>query len=498
MRRALLIAIVVAGCGHRHGLGAPVDASGGQDAGASADASPGADDGGAGGDGGARSDAGHDGAGGGDAGGLDGGVGPGDGGGGGPCAQSVCGQALGGGTKGAALGVAVDADRNVYIVGLAESDLVFGGHTLYQIGARDAFIVSFAADGTYRWAKRFGNGTTLAGAYAVAVDAARNIYITGGQTGAIDFGGGPVGGSGMFVASFDHDGNYRWARGDGGLGALALAMAGTHVYTMEQFTGTLAFPDGPTLTSAGAQDVAVAAFDAATGHLAWARRLGGAATDSEGNIVARADSIAFTIAGASSEDGGQLVSWTADGADRWTTQLAPALDVAGLTIDGTGNLYLSGMHDGGTDVVPGATYSSGDNRYVHAFDGAGASRWSWTLVEDPAYQWTAIPYTRATLDAAGNIVLAGTLETTIDTGSTPVSGGSETIFLASYASTGTPVAARSIDDQSSSAHEWLQGIAVDAANVTWPVGQYWGTPNFGDGALPFSSEGGILILRVAP
>lgn len=456
-------------------------------------------------DGGGRGDAGQDGGAlGGDGGVHDGGAtdgglgGSGDGGGAGPCAAAVCAQALGGGTKGAALGVATDADRNVYIVGLAESDLVFGGHTLYQVGSRDAFVVSFTADGTYRWAKRFGHGTDLAGAYAIAVDGARNIYITGGQTGPIDFGGGPVGDSGMFVASFDHDGNYRWARGDGGLGALALAMAGTHVYTMEQFTGTLAFPEGTTLVSAGAQDVAVAAFDAATGHLAWARRLGSDASDGEGNIVARPDWIAFSMSGPTVGNGEQLVSWTADGADRWVTPLSPALDLAGLAIDGAGNLYLAGMHDGGTDVVPGATYSSGENRYVHAFDGAGASRWSWTLVADPAYQWAAIPYTRATLDAAGNVVLAGTLETTLYTGSSTVSGGAETIFIASYAATGTPLAARSIDDHSTSAHEWLHGIAIDSGNVTWPVGEYWGTPDFGDGALPFSSEGGILILRLAP
>lgn len=275
-------------------------------------------------------------------------------------------------------------------------------------------------------------------------------------------------------------------------------MAGTHVYTMEQFTGTLAFPDGPTLASAGAQDVAVAAFDADTGQLAWARRLGGPASDAEGNIVARPDWVAFSMSGPAVGDGEQLVSWTADGADRWVTPLTPASDLAGLAVDGAGNLYLAGMHDGGADVVPGATYSPGENRFLHAFDGAGASRWSWTLVEDPAYSWSAIPYTRATLDAAGNVVIAGTLDTAIYTGSTVVSGGAETIFLASYASTGTPLAARSIDDQSVSAHEWLQGVAVDAANVTWPVGQYWGTPNFGDGALPFSSEGGILILRLAP
>jgi len=86
-------------------------------------------------------------------------------------------------------------------------------------------------DGTYRWAKRFGHGTALVGAYAIAIDG-HAIYVAGGLTEAIDFGGGAVGGeAGQFLASFDHDGNYRWARADAHIiGAPAVAVAGAQVY----------------------------------------------------------------------------------------------------------------------------------------------------------------------------------------------------------------------------------------------------------------------------
>src|SRR5262249_20045143 len=106
------------------------------------------------------------------------------------CGLAVCAQAFSSGTNGTAFAAAVDGANNVYIAGLAESDLVFGTHTLFKQSARDAFVVSFAADGTYRWAKRCGHGTDVTGAYGIAVDATSNIYIVGAASGAVDFGGG--------------------------------------------------------------------------------------------------------------------------------------------------------------------------------------------------------------------------------------------------------------------------------------------------------------------
>lgn len=501
---ALVVMLVLVGCGHHSaatdsGVGGDVvsgdDASGGNDGNVDPDAGTGGDGGNTGGDGGnTGGDGGNTG---------DGGNGSGDGNGGpGACGMTVCAKAFSSGTDGAALAVAVDSANNVYIAGLAESDLVFGTHTIFQVGARDAFVVSFAADGSYRWAKRWGSSTKLVGAYGIAVDASNNIYIVGGMTGAIDFGGGFVGSQGMFVASFDTNGNYRWARGDGGgSGLLAVAVADGKVFGIGRFLGSVTFSPTTTLTSAGAEDVVVAAFDTANGAFSWARSVGTAATDVEGGIVARTGVIAFTMSSALVGSGERLVSWTTAGADRWSTSLPAALDLRGVSVDATGTVYVSGLHRGGTDVVPGATYVNGDNEYVHAYTDGGTSvtsAWSWTLPVSPARTVSAIPLTPSAFNPAHDLVLAGTYDGTLYTGSTNLTNGNKTVFLATFAATGTPLAARRFDDASTTATEWVHGTAIDTAGITYVVGQYFGTPNFGDGALPFASQGGVMILRVAP
>lgn len=403
---------------------------------------------------------------------------------------------------GGALDVAVDSHENVYVVGLLESDATFGGHTLYQIGARDAFVASFTADGTYRWAKRFGvSGGGLAGAYAIAVDASDNIYIAGGAASGVDFGGGPLytSGFGQFVASFDAAGNHRWSRNDGGNGALGVATTGTHVFTIGRFTSSIAIGSLPPLTAVGAEDVVIASFDVATGAPAWARRFGTAATDYEGGIVAHDDWIAYSAA--SAQTGHRLVSYTEAGADRWTVTLPDALDDSGLAVDATGNLYLSGRHYWGQDIVPGTPYSiAGDNVFIHAFSSAGASRWSWTLPESPARHVTAIPYTPIAIDSAGRPVLAGTFVNSIYAGGpalvNAVQPARDDLFFATFAADGTPVAARHPVETAASVY--AHGAAIDAHGRIYVAGIYYGTVDFGDGPLPFASSGGLFLFRSVP
>jgi len=502
MRGLALISALAIGCGHPAGgdnggdgggAGSDTGGSTGSDAGGTGSDGNGSDGGGTGSDGGGTgSDGSMTGTDAGSSSGMDA-ASP------GACGLAVCAKAFSSGTKGAALAVAVDSADNVYIAGLAESDLTFGTHTLFQVGSRDAFVVSFAADGTWRWGKRWGHSTTLVGAYGIAVDASNNIYIVGGMTGSIDFGGGYVGSQGMFVASFDASGNYRWARGDGGgSGLLGVATYGGTVYGIGRFLNTVTFSPTISLTSAGAEDVVVAAFATSDGSATWARRIGTAASDYEGGIVARAGAIAFTMSSGAVGSGEKLVSWTSAGADRWSTSLPAALDLRGLSVDPNANLYVSGLHTGGSDVPPNATYSSGDNEYVHAYADGGTSLWSWTLPETPAYSWQAIPFTPSAWNPAHELVLAGTYDGTLATGSGSLTGGRDTVFLASFTTSGTPVASRKVDDASTTAEEWVHGVAIDSHGTAYVVGQYYGTPNFGDGALPFASQGGVLVLRLAP
>ncbi len=415
----------------------------------------------------------------------------------GPCG-ATCGQFLNA-VYGAALDVAVDAEDNVYVVGSLESDAMLGTRHHLRIGTRDAFIASFTASGVYRWSKTFGASGKLAGAYAVVVDHAGHIYIGGGVgTGGsgIDFGGGPIYASGQFLASFDANGNHRWSRIDGpAFGAPAIATSGSRVFTISRFVNTLQIGTLPPLTSAGYQDVVIASFSTSDGTPQWARRWGGPSSDYEQSIVAHDDWIVLTGNLGTEE---RLVSFTSSGGDRWDVLTAPSLDADGLDVDGSGNIYVTGRHRGGGDIVPGTPTSvDGDNVYIHSHTSAGATRWSWTLPEVPARDVNPIPATLVRVDRSGRPVVAGTFRGRIYAGGPAlINTGYEDVFIAAFANDGTPVSARHPVD--TTGFLFAHGVAVDSAGRVYVCGGYTGSPNFGDGPLPHASSVGPYLLRVEP
>ena len=107
-----------------------------------------------------------------------------------------------------------------------------------------------------------------------------------------------------------------------------------------------------------------------------------------------------------------------------------------------------------------------------------------------------MPLTPSAIDAAGHLIVAGTFDGTLYAGGAGLANGNETVFTASFDAAGAPLASRAIDDHATQSFEWTHGLAVDSTGQRWIVGQYFGTPNFGDGALPFASEGGAMILSV--
>jgi len=107
-----------------------------------------------------------------------------------------------------------------------------------------------------------------------------------------------------------------------------------------------------------------------------------------------------------------------------------------------------------------------------------------------------VPRTPPAIDASGHLIIAGTYDGTLYAGGAGLGNGNETVFTAAFDAAGAPIASRSLDDHAPQSFEWTDGLAVDSTGQRWIVGQYFGTPNFGDGALPFASEGGALILSV--
>jgi hypothetical protein len=163
--------------------------------------------------------------------------------------------------------VAVDSLDNVYI----------GGNTLSSLGGpnagyHDAFVAKFNAAGARQWIRQLGSADVESPA-SVAVDILRNVYISGSTNGSL---GGPnAGGTDAYIAKYDTTGNLQWARQLGtsaGEGATISVGGVESIYIAGGTEGSLGGP------AAGAGDAYVAKYDM-EGNFLWARQLGTSTND---------------------------------------------------------------------------------------------------------------------------------------------------------------------------------------------------------------------------
>jgi len=189
-----------------------------------------------------------------------------------------------------------------------------------SVGSRDIFIAKYDNNGNYFWAKSIG-GTVLDESFIIALDGYGNLYITGYFNATSDFDPGvgvanlvPVGSRDILFAKYDNNGNYLWAKNIGSTlddfgYSLAVDAVG-NVYITGEFQGTADFDPGTgtaNLTTNGSYDIYIAKYDN-NGNYLWANKIGGTSSDA-GNSI---------------------------------------------TIDGSGNIYITGGFYGTTDFDPGA------------------------------------------------------------------------------------------------------------------------------------------------
>lgn len=187
-------------------------------------------------------------------------------------------RAVGGDGHDVPVGLAVDGDGNLAVTGTFNGALDVGGDgalVLEAEGEDDAFLLSFDGSGEPRWGVRLG-GPGYDGGQAVAVDAARYVYVAGWFAGRPAMERAPDrsrlrargrnGATDALIAKYTPDGELAWVRGFGGkvagaerssaATALALDWRGD-VVLGGRFWGAVDFDPGAavrTLTSRGASD----------------------------------------------------------------------------------------------------------------------------------------------------------------------------------------------------------------------------------------------------
>ena len=167
--------------------------------------------------------------------------------------------------------VCIDSTGNIAVTGYFDGTLDFKGNVLTSAGDFDVFLVVMDGDGDHVWSGGFGNALEQWG-HTVVFDHSGNVLITGYFRGTLDFGGMPLSGSyDMFLAKFDPDGNHVWSDSYGGSGVsvgwgVAVDRAG-FVSVTGHYNGTVDFGGGPLQGSGGRFSAFLAKYESDGDHV---------------------------------------------------------------------------------------------------------------------------------------------------------------------------------------------------------------------------------------
>ncbi len=245
-----------------------------------------------------------------------------------------------------AYGLAIDPAGDVVVTGYTNGDLD-GGHAGNT--ADDVFVVKFGPDGAQKWLRQFGVPALADRGYAIATDAAANVYVTGYTRG--NLGATNLGDKDVYVAKLDPSGAQVWLQQFGSSGedkAWGVAATADGIRLGGMTSGALG-------TAAGALDGWVARYDAA-GNRAWLQQFGTAANEEVWGLTADAAGNTYVAAYSAGDFAAPLAGdkdivaarFDPAGTLTWKDQLGTDLNDKGaaVSLDGAGSLYLAGFSDG--------------------------------------------------------------------------------------------------------------------------------------------------------
>lgn len=293
--------------------------------------------------------------------------------------------------------IAVDASGNIYVGGefSAQADFNPGGTpVILDPASGGLFFAKYSASGNNLWARNVGPGSGSQTLNALTLDALGNVYIGGSFTGTADFDPGTAvvsfiakGYQDFYIASYNKDGNYRWAGHAGSVANVAfvngLSIDGEgYVNATGMFYENVDFDLGTgtailSATQSTTPNIFVAHYDT-SGNYEWAHgfgpdRRGGISsgmdlvTDAAGNLYVSGtfsyttdfDPGPSTVPLTALKDGDIfLASYARDGKYLWAKQLAcNTVLAAGSSVNTTlamdavsQTLYLSGSIADSADV----------------------------------------------------------------------------------------------------------------------------------------------------
>jgi hypothetical protein len=419
--------------------------------------------------------------------------------------------------------VAMDTTGNSYVTGSFTGTISFGSfHLTSPNPTFSAYVAKLDTGGNVVWAHTIASATSTNGDYGrgITVDSSGNVYVTGFYDGAATLGGinlPNAGGYDAFVTKLDNTGNFLWAKGFGGAqndkGQHVAVDGAGNVYTTGNYQGTANFGPSTTLTSTGVVNIYVVKQDSA-GNVVWAKSMGsndttdplgqsgfGLALDGSGNIYTTGVFRGAGVFGAVNLTSfGDVDSFVAkmdnSGTVLWAKQFGGTGhdDGTSIAVDGAGNVYATGDYVG-SGSFGGVTLTSAglDDAYIARLDAAGTVAWAKSLGGSGADAGFGVA-----VDGAGNIYDTGIFQGTasVPGRGTLTSFGGFDVFLVKLDPTGSFTSAQSFG---SAGDEVGYQVAVGGPNNNITVvGSYSGAFTVGNYGLPAAGTAYVIQYSQVP
>lgn len=338
-----------------------------------------------------------------------------------------------------------------YFTDSADFDVTPGQQMITSNGFYDVFVQKTGPDGNLIWATSFGSASFEYGT-GITADAQGNVYVTGVFDTDTDFDPGvgttilsSNGQQDIFLVKFDPSGNFSWAGNVGGGGydestSVGVDAAG-NVYLSGYFNDTADFNPGPgtlEMIGAGMNDNFVAKFTPG-GQLIWARQYGSSEFEAavsmkvmgngdqyitgfyNGTVDFDPEAGVFPMTASFSNNSGFLLKLDSAGHFQLARNIVSTGNVISydIDVDAFGNSYLTGYFSGTIDLDPGAgstTYSSVQyDGFVLKLNSSADFVWGKVIESAEA----VIPYS-VDVNAYGYVMTSGYMETTTDFDPDPV------------------------------------------------------------------------------